>query len=483
MQFSFFFRPFLIGFSLVVSLTLGACGGGSGGTPDSSGVSNDITKIFSTLDYRQSATTTQSVYEVFVTVNKPAVLSPNRSALPAGAQPQFSAVGLPAGLTIDSATGVISGTPTSVNGSKVFVTMTVVGFQGSVGTEFTLYVQEAAPPPTVWTRLTANAGFPSLTQYTTAALGNSLFLVGPRYDNLAIETWRSDDQGSTWRKLGGSPSIAVKDFALASDGVALYIAGGVNATKVATNQMWRFDGATWSQIATRTPFTARWGHTLTRFANKWVVVGGASYETASGSTVNNLNDVWESADNGVNWSNTVPKSAANRDVSRTGHCAVVINDTLFLVGGTVLGSEWTDGFTSPRAKVSASGDGVKWSTLVFGTSSYSFSSCGAIDGKIVQIGGALVDAQGLVPVGYVSNREVIIFSNLAGTVKTQLTEQTQANGNTAFDRRYANGLVKLNSQWLVVGGRSPTRAPAGPLVLNDPAFLTDVWVSNLTSNP
>lgn len=448
---------------LAISLLAGCGGGGSTGsaTPQTNnGVSSAITKIEASVDYRQGVTMSTAFYETNLVVNTLGTLPPHVIGLPTGSNPHFSATGLPAGMSIDANSGIISGTPTAVNGGTVNVIMTVAGFTGSVGTQFTLYVNAPMPAPLAWTAQTMHAGFSALSQHSAAMLGNTIYVVGSRTDNQTIETWRSTDKGLTWQKLPVAPGVAVANFALSSDGTALYLAGGVNAAKLGSNQIWRFDGTIWAQVAVKTPFSARWGHTLTKLGNKWIIVGGAAFD-ASNNAVSNLGDVWESSDNGVNWVNTVPKSQANSSLLRTGHCATVLNGKLYVLGGVALGSEWSDSTDLIRPMISVSPDGATWSNILMGRafSVYAYASCVSYNGKIVLAGGASVNASGIAIMGR-GNVKVATFSNLDSLPNSSIAQidfdPQQGIKPLPYSAayRYSNGMVVLGTDFFIIGGQS-----------------------------
>jgi hypothetical protein len=144
------------------------------------------------------------------------VSTPFSSTIQAANVPtSFRASGLPGGLTINSLTGTISGTPT--NAGTFNVTITANNFTGSTTNSLTLVIYNgAATPPVVTSALTATGTVASSFSYLIAANNNptSFFVVGlplglsfdpasghifgtPRVAGTAIVTLRAVNGGGT----------------------------------------------------------------------------------------------------------------------------------------------------------------------------------------------------------------------------------------------------------------------------------------------
>jgi hypothetical protein len=171
-----------------------------------------------------------------------------------------------------------------------------------------------------------------------AAIGDALYSVG------LSDMTRSVDYGVSWRAVpAAAPTTSLKDFAVASDGTAIFLSGGVDADGLETNQVWRFDGAVWTQKAANPALPPRVGHSMVAHAGALFVLGGRSRGVP-------LNDVWSSRDDGVTWNS----EATSPFTPRYNQCAVSLGGALFVLGGV---GDYGEG------EVWTSVDGKVWSTI------------------------------------------------------------------------------------------------------------------------
>ncbi|MDP9933506.1 sialidase family protein [Variovorax paradoxus] len=159
-----------------------------------------------------------------------------------------------------------------------------------------------------------------------------------------METWASDDVGTTWTKLTSptSPTPLVRGFALASDDTAIYLSGGQNLTASGPtaptaqyqSHIWKFDGTDWQARTGAAGFAQRADHVMAKVGSSLYVAGGRN---GAGS----FRDLWRSVDDGATWSkviDTLPAALGNPT------CALNWQGSLLLAGDAVA--------TSP--------DGVSW---------------------------------------------------------------------------------------------------------------------------
>ncbi|MBL4606614.1 MAG: putative Ig domain-containing protein, partial [Pseudomonadales bacterium] len=107
----------------------------------------------------------------------------------------FSQTGLPAGLSLNSGTGVISGSPTAANTFNV--TLSVDDNNGGTdSTNFTWIVDAATPPPPVDTNPVSRSS-----SFTYNGNGQILTIDGPRTDVNDITTFEYDVQGNRTKTI------------------------------------------------------------------------------------------------------------------------------------------------------------------------------------------------------------------------------------------------------------------------------------------
>lgn len=361
--------------ALAILLSVSGCGGGGGGGSDGGG---DI--AFVTLDYPNTT----------VRVGTGVTIRPTVTGIPGGVAPQYSATGLPAGLQIASSTGVISGTPTTPAPNQIAtVKLTLSGYSGSVSEG--AYINVVAAAAYTWSR--ASTGLPPFLKYDVVRVNGSLYAIGTTFTSNgfgqvtstgAIQTWRSTDEGVTWTNINSAPTTGLRHFAIAQTTTGAYLTGGADGGSGAnSNEVWHFDGTTWSQVAVVTPFSARRRHASIMVGSSLYVVGGVAANgnthPVNEGTTGHLNDVWRSNDGGLNWTQI---TASAQFQPRFGHCLVSFKGQMWLLGG-YYGGQFTQAFTSA--------DGAVWSQIgsipTPFTSASAYGACAVHRDQLVLVGG------------------------------------------------------------------------------------------------
>ncbi|GAB7549685.1 putative Ig domain-containing protein [Cupriavidus sp. 8B] len=349
--------------AIAIGININACGGGG-----SDSTSNDCSggkNVYTDFTYANATQT-------FITGKPIAPQTPIAPGVPSSCwnSTNFSiAAGkLPTGLTLDSRTGVISGTPTQVGIFDYRTQMTLNGFKGSVSNGIKVDVADPASyTVTSWHKV--NDNLPMTDDFRLDGMGSNLISVTAGFYSRTMDTYLSSDSGKTWNLLNISgPQPFSKEFATTSDGASLYFSGGMTDTGSFPGGIWKFDGTTWVQ-RTATGFPARRRHALIKMGNSLYVIGGTSPAGA------HLGDVWESVDDGATWTYLgTPFSG------RTNVCAVGFQGKLVVLGGT-------DG-SHNFSEVWSSADGITWSQQALATNSPFFGGspflqqCAVANGRI-----------------------------------------------------------------------------------------------------
>ena len=311
----------------IVCAGLTACGGGDSASNDCSGGKN----VYTNLPFVNAAL--ESYVGKAITPQTPS--TPGIPASCMGSTHYSVASGqLPPGITLDSRTGTIAGTPTQAGIFSYQIQLTLDGFTGSVSNGIAV---DVADPNlfSVAAWKTANSNLPMTDDFRLDALGSQLVSLTAGFYSHTMDTYVSSDAGKTWSiKSITGPQPFTKEFSTTSDGTSLYYSAGVTGTGAFPAGVWKFDGAAWTQ-RTATGFPARKRHALVKFNSALYAIGGVS------STGAYLGDVWQSTDDGATWTNLGTPFSGRADV-----CAAVFQGQLVVVGGYGANTAYADVWTS-----------------------------------------------------------------------------------------------------------------------------------------
>jgi hypothetical protein len=256
-----------------------------------------------------------------------------------------------------------------------------------------LVIDDAAYSFSRWA--TANATVP-FDGSGLASIGSTLFALAPA-SATSMDTWQSTDEGATWNRAASGPPVRMRDFALASDGSAIFVSGGElldgsgNPTGTYSSRVYRFDGSSWQVKTDAAPFAGRRSHGMVRLGGDLYVLGG---NTATAS----LPDAWKSSDDGATWTRLADLPAGARQVN----CAAVWNGSIAVVKRVAapwclpVSGSWCA--TGPALWTSA--DGATWQVRPGYAAHYLVSAthCTAVGGRlfVYGTGGGPANGGGLV---------------------------------------------------------------------------------------
>jgi N-acetylneuraminic acid mutarotase len=149
-----------------------------------------------------------------------------------------------------------------------------------------------------WTQVTQVAPFEPNVNARAVVLNGRLYLIGGIGGSPASDVWSTAD-GATWEEEGtGTPLKAWTRIAATAHGGKLWITGGgrpASPDVLFTNLLYSStDGKTWTPVIGGPRYPGRADASILSFDNKLWVFGGTDLTTLR-------NDIWVSADNGVNW--------------------------------------------------------------------------------------------------------------------------------------------------------------------------------------
>jgi hypothetical protein len=155
-----------------------------------------------------------------------------------------------------------------------------------------------------------------------SAIGSTLFAL-----DAGMGTWRSADAGASWQVVPDGLAPYRRGFTVASDGAALYLAGGEPLDSTGRplgtlpGDVYRFDGAAWTRMTDAAPFAGRYLPALVSHHGTLHLFGG-------GTSTANLHDAWKSEDGGATWSRLPDLPDGSGLIT----CATTWNGAIALVG-------------------------------------------------------------------------------------------------------------------------------------------------------
>ncbi|NML46361.1 exo-alpha-sialidase [Ramlibacter sp. G-1-2-2] len=307
------------------------------------------------------------------------VVTPTISGVPAACASSvrfaIESGSLPPGISMDPASGVLSGTLTKAGSYLFQARMRVEGTSYSYASGLMPIVTDpAAFSFSGWELMTTTAPF--LQDFRVGGIGHTVYVITRGYNSHTVETWASTNGGAGWTLVpGAGPTGDLRRFALASDGVGIYLSGGTDATGAASPAVWYFDGTTWTQRTAAAPFPGRESHEMLWSNGALYVLGGRLGMTW-------YDDTWRSTDGGVTWT----LASAHGFENRYDFCAVAdASGAMIVTGGHNVSVD--------RISVYRSTDGTSWTRLPVDENSplrtanqTQSGACALLNGRIVFAG-------------------------------------------------------------------------------------------------
>lgn len=264
----------------------------------------------------------------------------------------------------------------------------IMGGQVPDGANGTVWALDAwsTPNTSVWTKeATGGLGAAYLAQVVQQT--NRVTLIGGVQRGYSNNVWQTTN-GRDWNALSANAQFSPRAARGVSFGGQVWIVGGATAESAETgarsNEIWRSsNGTDWTRVATQgTIFSPRDGHCVVVFNGKLWVIGGWDGEVGAGGTETRFDDVWSSND-GITWTQHEPTGGVIF-APLVGHDVVVFQNKLWVVGGNVQND--TD-----SNEVWSSADGDTW-TPVTQVSSFTARRSHrvvAFNGELWMTGGAV----------------------------------------------------------------------------------------------
>jgi hypothetical protein len=348
--------------TIFVAMVSAGCGGAGGEGAGGNSCSNGQ-NVFTSFSYANAT----SIQHVGTPISS---MVPTAPGIPASCLPStsysLSSGALPAGITLDARTGVISGAPTAAGRYLYEVRLSLEGFAGSVWSGQGFNIDD--PALFTFSRWTGHRP-PASDDLRLDTIGGKL-LVTSSYSN-TMNAFLSGDGGASWSPVQatGPTPPPTKRFSGTSDGTAVYLSGGTTASGEYASHVWKFDGTSWSQRTAAAAFGGRRNHAMAKVGATLFVVGGSN---AQGY----LGDVWKSDDDGANWT-----LASTPFAPRASACAMSFGGNLLVIGGSNSSTNLNEVWESV--------DGATWNQRPSGPSVSPFMSvtawsqqCAALNGRV-----------------------------------------------------------------------------------------------------
>ncbi len=201
-------------------------------------------------------------------------------------------------------------------------------------------VWRSADEGATWEVLTTTAPWGSRMLHQVWKMGSVLYVAGGQTDindkaTAKNDVYKSVDGGRNWSSLGNAPWTARGSAQVVNFRGKAWLMGGQQydaGDHVYFDDVWSFDGTTWTQVLAHAPWTARgYANSVVWAGKMWILRGTAPAM---------LSDLWGTSD-GVTWTqNAWPASGV---VEHAGCVTVSRDGTKMIVGcGTVAGpAVWT----------------------------------------------------------------------------------------------------------------------------------------------
>ncbi len=431
---------------LSATLALVACGGGGG---DDDGYNCSFIGGSGVASLNVSVTAEQS-----------ATITPFSIAPIKECSIRYSASGaLPAGLSLNADTSVISGTTVASPGQYSFTVIASLssnsgGNGGSSSRSVNVTVTRALIAPSAWSVTNARSSLPTATIGKTNLLtvgGNLYALLSVNQSgNYVPQLWKSTDAGSTWANTNlnvPTPTGNLYGFSAATDGVNIIVVGGINTRLAATTGLFHSNAVysiapnmttpAWD-TKTTAAFALPFGRAYAGIAHDagvFYVYGGRGSSTSY--------DVgYKSMDGGATWQQNLRGNTLSIP-SLDSHCLLVNGSNMLLIGGsrvvrTSNGTTVSGPTITPSDSVYKSTDsGVTWVKTASAIPANPVDvACISNDSKVVVTGGLT---------GSSASRTIYRSSDFGST----WDEETQ---NRSIPRRSSHGLSLLGPNMITVGG-------------------------------
>lgn len=454
----------------LLPLVLAACGGG--------GTTTTSTTTFTTTCNIIAAPSVTYAVPAAVYAGTPQVYTQNTpNFVPTPCSVEYTATNLPAGMSINAASGQISGTV--VTPSAVTSTVSAIA-SGSNGLTMTgrATINFVFIKPVAWEVKPANHNIGSLSSPSLATIGSTLYAVGSQLVgiNYVPLMYQSIDAGATWTNTTTPPPLppattSLRSFRVVSDGAALYLVGGRTSDTTVTaaasyaynNDVLKFTPGSpgiWSTLAVN-PFASAAFPLLggkEEMALAWDASNATMYVHGGrrGSGVGS--ETFRSTDHGATW--ILVNSGSS--FSLVNHCMMAANGNVFILGGLGFSPSGTTITEFPQALRSSNG-GSSWS-VVSNVGSLSTirpvpakavgASCAATNGRLYVAGGANV----LGSISYTGD----VLQSVDNGVTWNLDPVSTIVGQRAF-----HGMAALSGKLVIFGGENAT-SPVTSVVLGTP---------------
>ena len=404
------------------------------------------------------------------TFTSPALLY-NGTAVTTGVT--YSIAEKPAGFTDEIAVNAATGQVTF--GKVLYDKMTPTDPTRPTGPPATVTVRAAYLGKTASYTFTVTDHFSPREKHTAVVMGGDIYVIGgtlrdsggtaasPITAVQSDEVWRSTDGGLTWDQVAASPGSGTRFTARADhgsvvlNGVLYVIAGAGGDFGVTTrDDLWRSTdrGVSWSRVTetgknVEIPMDYSFASAVRR--DTIYVLGGIRF-----SPFARLNEVWQSADLGVNWTNiTATVTTSPPRFPARSATSVVVGSAgaaeLYLIGGSIGSSQLND--------VWKSSDGTSWTQV-----NASAAATDKFPGRSEHSAAAVSEAGG--------DTIYVIGGSRGGNSRSDVWKSvdqgatwTQATANAAFSDRADHASAVRDGELYVIGGSGGS------------TLFNDVWKS------